>query len=100
MKLIKALSMAAPAPIKLTKRLWATLTAFLVSRIPSFSPISQWGKILGLLGKYSSPQRRISTFSLSSLPIGVESLGKLGNCNNKFLNWVLISFSWGSNSLT
>ena len=49
---------------------------------------------------YSSPHRLTSIFSASLLPIGVESLGKLGIGKIKASILAFSSFSLGSSSLS
>ena len=74
-----------------------TFPARSASRISKSSPISQWalGSKSNLRG---SPQRRISGFSLSSLPIGTSSLGIFGICSRISRNSVSISRSCPSSS--
>ena len=65
--------------------------------MPNLSAISQWGNI-SIFGENSSPHLRISTFSVSSFPIGVESLGRFGNFNNNASISAFNCLSWGSSS--
>ncbi len=78
MKLIRARSSLAPRPIYRAKRAPAIFAARSKSRIPSLSPISQWGKG-SKLKERRSPTVLMTTLSSLSLPVGTESCGRLGS---------------------
>ena len=65
-------------PCITTKRAPVSLTADAKSRPLAISPSVTWSRT-SKSNLRGSPQRQISTFSLSSLPIGTQSSGILGN---------------------
>ena len=92
MKLMRARSRSAPAPFRRAKRAPVILAARSKSRMPRFSPMSQWA--LGAKSNCgASPQVRTTGLSSAEAPRGTVSWGILGRLRRK--SHTQASWVWG-----